>query len=129
MSSQGIQVDVLGLRCFADLADSPMTEFPPENRGTFALTLQVANRGQRSAAFSPNRVRLVDTAVPTAPPIPPDGLDLVSVHPGETRQIPLIFTTRNIPQCEHLFELQLADSVQMGAPPIALQSIKIRPAR
>jgi len=128
MSTQGIQVDVLSLRCSADLTDSPMTEIPPENRGRFALTLQLANSSQRIAEFFPNLIRLVDTVVPTAAPIPPDLPNLVTVHPGETRQIPLIFTTRNIPHCEHLFDLQLADSIQLGAPPIALQSIRIQPS-
>ena len=128
MSSQGIQVDILSLHCSADLTDSPMTEFPPENRGMFALTLQLANSSQRIAEFFPNRIRLVDTVFPTAPPNPPDVPDLVFVHPGQTRLIPLIFTTSNVPHCEHLFELQLANGVQLGAPPIALQSISIQPS-
>ena len=72
-------------------------------------------------------MRLVDPAAPAAQAVTPDKADVVSIAPGETKTLPVSFTTEKVLDCHHGFELVLADSVQLGDSTIALKAGSPRP--
>ena len=74
-------------------------------------------------------MRLADPAAPAAQAVSPDKAKVVSILPGETKDLPLSFTTEKVLSCHHGFELVLADSVQLGASTIALNPISVVASR
>jgi hypothetical protein len=93
------------------------------------VKLQVQNNSGQVAQISEGRVRLADPASPATQALTPDKFQVVSVLPGETKELPLSFTSSDVLSCHHGFELILADSVEVGASPIALSPISLVASR
>jgi len=125
LSVQGLQVGIADVRCSLDEGDH-LIELLDQAKGVFDLKLQIKNDSGRVARFSERRIRLVDFSAPAARPLTPDDAQVVSVFPGETKELPVTFTTSDSLDCRHGFNLVLADAVQLGEPtPAALSSISI----
>lgn len=125
LSVQGLQVGIADVRCSLDEGDH-LIELLDQAKGVFDLKLQIKNDSGRVARFSERRIRLVDSSAPAASPLTPDDAQVVSVFPGETKEIPVTFTTGDNLDCRHGFNLELADVVQLGpTQPAALSSISI----
>ncbi|MGA7742704.1 MAG: hypothetical protein WCE40_12775 [Polyangia bacterium] len=129
LSVQGLQIGIADVRCSLDEGDH-LIELADQPKGVFDLKLEIKNDSARVARFSERRIRLVDFSAPAARPLTPDDAQVVSVFPGETKELPVTFTTADSLDCRHGFNLVLVDAVQLGEPtPAALSSISIPAVR
>ena len=132
LSVQGIQVRIADVGCSVIQGVSP-EEYAQPRQGIFKLTLQIRNDSGQVARFSERRVQLVDSSAPAVSPLTPDHAEVISVFPGETRELPIRFTTgeesftttNDSPagftadhslDCHHGFNLVLANAIQLGTP-------------
>jgi len=129
LSNQGVEVAIAGVSCYVNRsADMYLQGVDPDRLG-LDVKLQVQNNSGQVAQISEGRVRLADPASPATQALTPDKFQVVSVLPGETKELPLSFTTSDVLSCHHGFELILADSVEVGASPIALSPISLVASR
>lgn len=129
LSSQGVQVGIAGVGCYVNRSAFMTLKGLDQDRLGLDLKLQVRNDSRQVATLSEGQMRLVDPAAPAAPAVPPDKAEVVSIPPGETKTVPVSFTTEKVLSCHHGFELVLADSVQLGASMIALNPISVVASR
>jgi hypothetical protein len=129
LSSQGVQVGITGVGCYVNRSAFMTLKGLDADRLGLDLKLRVRNDSQQVATLSEGRMRLADPAAPAAQAVSPDKAKVVSILPGETKDLPLSFTTEKVLDCHHGFELMLADSVHLGASTIALNPISVVASR
>ncbi len=129
LSSQGVQVGITGVGCYVNRSAFMTLKGLDADRLGLDLKLRVRNDSQQVATLSEGRMRLADPAAPSAQAITPNKAEVVSILPGETKDVPVSFTTEKVLSCHHGFELVLADSVQIGASTIAINPISVVASR
>ena len=129
LSSQGVQVGITGVGCYVNRSAFMTLKGLDADRLGLDLKLRVRNDSQQVATLSEGRMRLADPAAPSAQAITPNKAEVVSILPGETKDVPVSFTTEKVLSCHHGFELVLADSVQLGASTIAINPISVVASR
>ena len=129
LSSQGVQVGIAGVGCYVNWGADMFLEGLEPGRLGLDLKLEVKNDTRQIATISEGRMRLVDPAAPAAQAVTPDKAEVASIRPGETKTLPVSFTTEKVLSCHHGFELVLADSVQLGASPLVLNPISVIASR
>ena len=129
LSSQGVQVGIAGVGCYVNRSAFMTLKGLDQDRLGLDLKLQVKNDTRQIATLSKGRMRLVDPAAPAAQAVTPDKADVVSIPPGETKDLRVSFTTEKVLDCHHGFELVLADSVQLGDSTITLNPISVVASR
>jgi hypothetical protein len=125
LSNQGVQVGITHVSCSTDRDEDPISETAAQDHGEFAVRLWINNQSGKVARFAEKRVRLVDSAVPAGLALTPANPQVVFLLPGETKDLQVRFTTSADLDCRHRFELVLADTVRLSAPPIDFSQISI----
>ena len=129
LSSQGVQVGIAGVGCYVNRSAFMTLKGLDADRLGLDLKLRVKNDTGQIATLSEERMRLLDPAAPADQALTPDKAKVVSILPGETKTLPVSFTTEKVLSCHHGFELVLADSVQLGASPLVLNPISVIASR
>ncbi|MGA7743467.1 MAG: hypothetical protein WCE40_16670 [Polyangia bacterium] len=93
-----------------------------QDHGEFEVSLWINNQSGKVPRLAEKRMRLVDSAVQA-------GLVLTPAEPQvvfrEAKDLQVRFTTSADLNCRHRFELVLADTVRLSAPPIDFTQISI----
>jgi hypothetical protein len=129
LSSQGVEVGIAGVSCYVNRSADPFLQGVAPDILGLDLKVEVKNNSGQAAQISEARMRLADPAAPAAEALTPEKSEIVAVSPGETKDIPLSFRTSDVLSCHHGFQLVLADSVELGASPIAFSPISIVASR
>jgi hypothetical protein len=125
LSNQGVQVGITHVSCSTDRDEDPISETATQDHGEFEVRLSINNQSGKVARFAERRIRLVDSAVPTGLVLTPANPQVVFLLPGETKDLQVRFTTAADLNCGHRFELVLADTIRLSAPPIDFNQISI----
>ena len=125
LSNQGVQVGITHVSCSTDRDEDPISETAAQDHGEFEVRLWINNQSGKVARFAEKRMRLVDSAVPAGLALTPADPQVVFLLPGETKDLQVRFTTIADLNCRHRFELVLADTVRLSAPPIDFTQISI----
>ena len=125
LSNQGVQVGITHVSCSTDRDEDPISETAAQDHGEFEVRLWINNQSGKVARFAEKRMRLVDSAVPAGLALTPADPQVVFLLPGETKNLQVRFKTSADLNCRHRFELVLADTVRLSAPPIDFTQISI----
>jgi hypothetical protein len=123
LSNQGVEIRVAGVRCYVNRGADPLTDATDEDQAGLELKLQVNNTSDQIAEVAEGQIRLAETDMPAAQPAMPRQSKVISVLPGETKQVRLAFMPQGVPDCRHSFALELADSVEMAGSQLDLSPI------
>jgi hypothetical protein len=124
LSEQGVQVGIAGIRCYVNRESDPMIETGSgDDRLGLDVKLQINNDSDRVAEFEEGHIRLAEAETPGAQAAPPRQSKVITVLPGEIKQVRLAFMPEGATDCRHNFALDLADSVEVGGSPIPLSPI------
>ncbi|MGA7744928.1 MAG: hypothetical protein ABSF35_23155 [Polyangia bacterium] len=129
LSGQGVEVGIAGVRCYVNREQDPFPDVIDQDQVDVDLRLQVKNNSSQDAEIAEGRIRLAEADLPAVGPATPEHSGVISVPPGETKQVPLKFEPSGVVGCRHGFELELADSVDLAGSPIALSPIKFAATR
>jgi hypothetical protein len=91
----------------------------------FDLELRLKNGSGQVAKLSEGRLQLLDYSAPMHYVLTPEHAQVVSVAPGETKDLRLRFSTKDYIDCDHAFELLLDGAVQASAPSPSPSSISV----
>jgi hypothetical protein len=128
-SSQGVRVDIAKARCYVNRSADMFLEGVAPDRLGLDVKLQLKNESDQRANLSEARILLVDAAAGATQVLKPENPKVVSISPGETKQLRLRFMTSDVLSCHHGFELILSESVDLGVIPIALSPIRLVASR
>jgi hypothetical protein len=130
LSEQGIQVGIAGIRCYVNRESDPMIETGSnDDQVGLDVKLQVDNQSNQVAELEEGHLRLADADLPGAKAAPPRRSNVVTVLPGESKQVRLAFIPEGASDCRHNFALELADSVDVDGSPIPMSPIMFEPKR
>ncbi len=129
LSSQGVQVGIAGVGCYVNRSAFMTLKGLDADRLGLDLKLQVRNDTRQIATLSEGRMRLVDPAAPAAQAVTPDKAKVVSILPGETKTLPVSFTTEKVLRLPSRLRTGAGRSVQLGASTIALNPISVIASR
>ena len=121
-SIQGLQVGIVGSSCSSELDRGPMGN---HTQDFFDLELKLKNDSGQVARLSEGRLQLLDYSAPMHHVLTPEHAQVVSVAPGETKDLRLRFSARDYVDCDHAFELLLDGAVQASAPSPSPSSISV----
>jgi len=128
LSEQGIQVGIAGIRCYVNREGDPMTETGPgEDQVGLDVKLQINNYSGQVAELEEGHLRLADADTARSKAAPPERSKVVTVLPGESKEVRLAFMPEGSADCRHNFALELADSVDVQGSPIPLSPIVFEP--
>jgi hypothetical protein len=123
-SEQGVQVGIAGIRCYVNRESDPMIETGSvDDRLGLDVKLQINNDSDRVAEFEERNIRLSETEIPGAQAAPPRQSKVITVLPGEIKQVRLAFMPEGATDCHHSFALDLTDSVEVDGSPVPLSPI------
>ena len=124
-SIQGLQVGIAGTSCSARQDRGRMVEANDKSQDFFDLELKLKNSSVQVARLSEGRLRLLDYSAPAHYELTPEHAQVVSVAPGETKDLRLRFSTKDGIDCQDAFELLLSGAIQASAPYPSLEAIGI----
>ncbi len=122
---QGLQVGIAGASCSARQDRGPMVEANDKSQDFFDLELKLKNSSGQVARLSEGRLRVLDYSAPAHHALTPEHAQVVSVAPGETKDLRLRFSTNDGIDCQDAFELLLGGAIQASAPYPSLRAIGI----
>jgi len=130
LSEQGIQVGIAGIRCYVNREGDPMTETGPgEDQVGLDVKLQINNYSGQVAELEEGHLRLADADTARSKAASPERSRVVTVLPGESKEVRLAFMPEGSADCHHSFALELADSVDVNGSPIPMSPIMFEPKR
>jgi hypothetical protein len=124
-SFQGLQVGIAGTSCSARQDRGPMVDANDKTQDFFDLELKLRNSSGQVEKLSEERLRLLDYTAPARYALTPENAQVVSVAPGETKDLRLRFSTKDGIDCQDAFELLLGGAIQASAPYPSLRAIGI----
>lgn len=130
LSEQGVQVGIAGIRCYVNREADPMIETGGANDQVgLDVKLQVSNYSDQVAELEEGHLRLSDADVGGLQAVPPERSKVVTILPGESKEVRLAFMPEGAADCRHNFALELADSVDVEGSPVPLSPIVFEPKR
>jgi hypothetical protein len=125
LSNQGVQVDIAKASCYVNRSADMFLEGVTPDRLGLDLKLRIKNESDQAANLSEARILLVDAAGQATRVLTPEKPEVVSIPPGETKQVRLRYMTGDDLSCHRSFELELSDSIELGVTPVALSPIRL----
>jgi len=124
MSQEGIQVAIVGERCYVNRSGEAFPTTVSDDQLNLAMRVQIQNGASHTAALSMDKIRLSETTGGAPTTMAPRERESLSLLPGATTVVLLDFEQSGALDCHHEMSLDLGTALRIEGGQVSLEPIR-----